>query len=345
MMISRLALITCTLIGSAASMKASSALGSKLLSKARKTEEGEVDYSWVMDYSIKFEKCHTVTQSGADEDGVQTMYRENTVEFKLCPTDQCMYGCEGGDYLVDMASFVDLYTEARMTAQELECEEIRENCDCDDVDDEDGCQAQCYTNAGLDYCVEGDDDGAAEFNLQEYLECIEIENQYGDAVEGENYYVGMKCSENGEEVNLKVYTNALCTVEGSDAIYASFMGETLPYADGTNIVAENCVSCSEADGNDDAAAYALTEFCGTSYTSAAKCENDMSISDPILDGCDYIQNLYLREDNYKPRGSMWPLVGMWIFFITTIIFAAVAGRMHMMRSTKIQLNSADGAVV
>jgi len=337
-MIFRLAVIA-ALVGNALSMKADSALGRELLSRARKLEEDAVDYSWVMDYSIKFKECHTITQYGGavdgdDEGGDVSTWKQNLVEFNLCPSDTCGYGCEGGDYIVNMADFVDLYTESRLNAEELACENLRENCGCDDADDEDACEYNCYINAGLDYCIDGDDDGEA-FNLQEYLECVEIEDQYGY---GNSYYTGLTCSENGQRINLAIYYDNMCTVRGPDEIFAKYMGLSLPYEEET-IVDQDCVSCSVNNGD----GYELSEFCGDSYASAAKCETDMTLNNPNYDGCEYINNIYLKEDGYIPRKSPMPLILAWVFGISTVVLAAIAGKMHS--NPAISLNSKDGAVV
>jgi len=347
-MIFRLVLISAALWGSATSMKLDSSLGRELLSRTRNVEqEEEVDYSWIMDYSMKFTSCHTITQYGAvdgdEADGNGGTWKQTLVEYRLCSSDECGYGCKGGEYLVNMIDFVDLYTEARLTAEELACETTRENCYCDDVDDEDGCQAQCYVDAELDYCVEGDDDAEA-FNIQEYLECQLLENQNGGQYYAQEYYVGLSCSENGQRVNLAVFTDAYCTVPGPNNIYASYIGETLPYAD-ESIVAENCVGCSQSNGDDDAG-NEVSEFCMTSYEAAVKCESKLNIYNPITNGCDYLHNLYLREDNYNPVGHTKTLVAAWVFFVSTIVLAVVAGRLHKKANQKINLNGDNmGAVV
>jgi len=336
-------LISAALLGSVTSMKVDSSLGRELLSRSRNLDE--VDYSWMLDYNIKFARCHTVTQYGAvdGEDANENggTWKETLVKYKLCPADECGYGCSGGEYLMNMKDFVDLYTENKLTADELACETTRENCVCND-DDEDACQNTCYEAAEQDYCIETDDDGEA-FNVQEYLECAVLENQNGDDGNGDVYYVGPTCSENGQRVNLAVFMDEFCTELGPSAIYATYTGETLPYAE-ESIVAENCVSCT-VSGDDDAADE-VSGFCGDSYLAAAKCEANMDIYNPITAGCDYIHSIYLREDGYTPVGHTWTLIAAWVFLSTTCILAVVAGKMHQEASKKILLNPNNaGAVV
>lgn len=339
----RFTLISAALLGSVTSMKVNSSLGRELLSKSRNLD-GEVDYSWMLDYSMKFARCHTVTQYGAvdGEDGNENggTWQQTLVKYKLCPSNECGYGCSGGEYLTDMKDFVDLYTENEMTAKELACETTRENCVCND-DDEDTCMNTCYEAAEQDYCVETDDDGE-EFNVQEYLECAVLENQNGND-NGSVYYVGPKCSENGQRINLGVFMDEFCTVAGPSAIYASYTGDTLPYAE-ESIVAENCVGCT-VSGDDDAADE-LSGFCTDSYMSAVKCENNMNIYNPITNGCDYIHSIYLRDDSYNPVGHTWTLIAAWVFLSSTCILAVVAGKMHQAANQKILLNPSNaGAVV
>ena len=91
----------------------------------------------------------------------------NLVKFKLCPTNKCGYGCKGAEYLTDMNEFVNAYTEWQMNDIEYKCEQIRENCACDgdDVDDEDTCESNCYSTAGMtDQCVENENDNVSISN-------------------------------------------------------------------------------------------------------------------------------------------------------------------------------------
>jgi len=337
----RLAFLS-ALIGSAASLKTNSKGGRELLSNSRKLEQDN-DFTWIVDYSMKFANCHTITQYNMEGDEEQgNVYKETLIKYKLCKTGKCGYGCKGGEYLTDMASYIDAYTEAKMNAREYACEMVRENCNCeDDQNDDEKCEKQCYIDAGLDYCIENDDDGE-EFNLQEFLECREIEDQNGGYY-NQQYFVGPKCSSNGERINLAVFTDEFCTVEGPAEMYAKFYGETLPYKS-TSIVEADCVECAQADGDD--GAYEISEMCMEQYMISAKCESKLSIYNPDTSGCDFIDNLYLREDNYKPMKHTSAVGMAWFFFISTVGLAAVAAHLHMQTNKKIVLNeNPNGAVV
>ncbi len=153
-----------TLFSTAAALKAESQEGQALLAKSRSLDDAN---SWVMDYSLVFQSCHTVSQYVGDEggdDGQAIQYR-NLVKYKLCPTKKCRSGCTGAEYVTDMNSFVDAHTEWRMNEQEYKCEQVRENCDCDNYygDDDQKCENQCYVNAGLSECIEEDDNDVSLF--------------------------------------------------------------------------------------------------------------------------------------------------------------------------------------
>ena len=102
-------------------ISASSPIGRSLLSKARSLE-GNQNFGWVSNYSIKFEKCATSTdyyaaqyfggngqnggqnQNGENRNGYGGMYEQRLVHFKLCPSDSCGSCSKGGDYVIDLVS-------------------------------------------------------------------------------------------------------------------------------------------------------------------------------------------------------------------------------------------------
>lgn len=157
-------------------VKADSKFGKKLLSKARALNEDR-DWTWVATYSIKYRGCTSLVQlrdeegGGGGGDGESLLYTQNLVKFSLCPSDSSCSTCKGGaDYVVNMMEFVDAWTEFKMDAQEQACENVRENCYCNNnYNDDQACENQCYTDAGLTDCINYD--GDQEFEIQRYLEC------------------------------------------------------------------------------------------------------------------------------------------------------------------------------
>lgn len=159
-----------SLATAASALKADSQEGRHLLSVARALEDGQAN-SWIVNYSIKFESCHTVNQynfgegrqgggGGQDQQNGGTA-QMNLVKFKLCPSNKCGYGCKGGEYIAPMNEFVDAYTEWKMNDQEYKCEQIRENCDCQYYNgDEETCQYNCYVAKGMaNVCVDQNQQG------------------------------------------------------------------------------------------------------------------------------------------------------------------------------------------
>jgi hypothetical protein len=153
---------------------ADSKLGNKLLSMAtvvqdaRHLENGDRDVSFIANYKLKYLGCSSITSmnsgegGGGGQDGESMIYTQNLVRFALCP-GSCSSCTNGGEYVVNMETFVDTYTEAKLTEQEYACETVRENCYYDD-------ETTCYTEAGMTECIDYDD-GQEEFEIQRYLEC------------------------------------------------------------------------------------------------------------------------------------------------------------------------------
>ena len=256
-----------------ADIKAESALGKKLMSKARQLEqnnqEQEHDPSWMVNYSIKYLSCAslpTLREEGGGDEGI--LYNQNLVKFALCPSDSCD-SCSNGQaqYVVNMMDFVDIYTEMKLTEQEMACENMREyGCNCENANDDEACENACYANAGMEYCIEYE--GQEEFEIQRYLECAELEagennnnngngnyyqqnNNNGNVNMNWQYYVGMACSESdGKSINLAVYTDAGCSQKAGSGIYEALnYGNSLPFENEPIVSLNDCISCQQVDEN------------------------------------------------------------------------------------------------
>jgi len=328
-MLKSLALATTLLVGTYADIKANSRLGRSLLGSARRLEDGgddeadeQMDYSYVANYSIKFQGCDSVTQwnMGEDDDNGVRIKKVNFARFRLCPIDSCSddnkVGCtsEYGDYIVDLNTFVQSYLEDKQQTEEYNCEYLQENscgCDNDNVDDEDGCLNTCYANAGMDYCIEDEDQGE-QFQAQDYAQCAQFEYEQNDdgnqrrleeAEEEVQYFIGAYCASDDGDVRLGFFSDDTCTQESSTSYY-SLTGSTLPYAD-ESIVSTNCVSCKAVDNDanqDDNyggdAEDQVKEMCEEVYMYAGKCESYMGIQYPIETGCNYIEGLKINSSRH-----------------------------------------------
>jgi hypothetical protein len=155
-------------------ISADSKFGQRLLSKARALENQDRDVTFVAKYSIKYTGCATLVtlnQEGNGNNDGGILQSQNLAKFSLCPTDGECGTCKGGaDYVINMMEFMDAWTEYKMTAEEYACENIRENCYCNNMyNDDQACENYCYAQAGMTDCIEAE--GQEEFELQRYLEC------------------------------------------------------------------------------------------------------------------------------------------------------------------------------
>jgi hypothetical protein len=335
----------------AAALKAGSKAGQMLLSKARRLND-EVDMSWVANYSIQFDKCHSLIQVGGEEqqkDGGSMIYTYNLVTFSLCPTDTCGSSKHTGcaQYVVGMDIFVDMYTETKLEEQEAACEYVRENC----AGDDDGAEDQCYINAGLEDCIEVE--GGDEFEIQRYLECAEMEgndnnnnnnnyNANGNYAKYayNQYFIGPYCSSDGNSISMAVFYDEGCSAKATETdIYSTLFGKELPFSS-ESIVKNDCISCKEVqedDGNnnanDEADEDQVIEFCEELYDTSGKCETNVASTATYPDesACEYINKILPRlEANSKSISSGSSTSGTaakafaWIFACTTIALGAYA---------------------
>lgn len=259
------------------------------------------------------------------------MYQQRLVHFKLCPSSSCS-SCEGGaDYVIDMNEYVNAYIESKMDAQEYNCERVRENCYCEDANDDEACEASCYYQAGLDYCGEqnqNNENGQQQFNLQDAVECrrLEIDDealqyymyQNGGANQMNNmqYYqqggqqnqqrmelfVGPYCSSNGKSIHLGVFMDETCSYDAPKGIYSKITGQSLPYSS-ESLIDSTCVSCKEPQDYDEnnqgdqQDEDEVLEVCERLYQQSGKCEANLAAVNqqygvyPNTYGCEFIKGL------------------------------------------------------
>jgi len=324
-------------------LSADSRLGASLLSKSRLLEDADgYDYSYVANFSIKFQGCHHVSQWNNDADGddnirIQT---KRLVRFRLCPSGSCTNdktsGCSSGygDYIVDMDTFLDAYLQDKQETEEYNCQNAQENiCGCgnDNVDYEDACLANCYKDNGMDYCIENDDDNAAaQVDAADYAQCAQA-NFGGRRRLDEDvaYYIGAYCANQGGEVRLGLFLDDTCSEE-SDTSYYTLTGADLPYSD-KSLVSDSCISCKEPEnnqnGNDDQDADQVKEMCENLYTYSGKCETYMSINYINEAACSYIEGIkIIRDDGVirtsATRKSKGAAVAIGLFATTAILLGS-----------------------
>ena len=372
---------------SSVSIPATSRIGNRLMSKARRLEQNGDDaysYSWVKDYSIKFNNCHTTFEFRADggsnsEDGEDSAPVESMrlVSFKLCPTStdetlgqyDMMSSCgtcrNGAEYLVEMREFLEAYLEFQMTQKEYNCEMVKENCGCEDddqYDDDQTCYATCYAAAGLDYCDEydsndGDDNNDYEFDLYEHLECENVMDNDDDS-NNARLYVGAYCSSNGNNIYLGEFTDRQCTQKAEEGSYYALFGQQLPYQDTSIVDYNKCLSCLEpAEYDDDANndnedGDQVREICEELYDRSAKCEQNLAdgVTYSKSNGaCDYMHNMLPLAERVATgkSGRTASTFFAGLFFMSTVGVTAWAVMLYRKlegSSGAVGLSSQDGEV-
>lgn len=249
-----------------------SAIGQKLMSQARALEQAD-DMTWIANYSIKYLGCSSLIQVNGEGGGGEDqslLYTQNLVKFALCDTSSGCSSCGNGaaQYVVPMMTFVDAWTESKMQAQERVCENVRENCYCENANDDEACEAACYQQLGMDYCIQyGDQEN---FEVQRYLECNELEGANGNNNNNNNgngngnyqyqqnynngvnmyaqYWMGPTCANDGKSINLAVFTDAGCTEKAGSGVYEAFnYGASLPYEKESLVDSSECMSCKQVN--------------------------------------------------------------------------------------------------
>lgn len=317
-------------------VKADSPLGMSLLSKARKLEEDEeIDFTWVSDFSIKFQGCHHVSQWNEEADGEEDVRIETKrlVRFRLCPANECSPdkagGCDSGygDYIIDMNTFLESYYQALEDYNEYRCEYTAQVlCDCEDGDDkgddfdEELCEYDCYVEHGIeDTCADrnpyedDEQEEEEEFNLADYVECqqAKFENDNRRKLEQEEieYFIGPYCAEQGGAIFLGLFTDDTCTTfadeDGGSSAYSYMAGKSLPYAD-ESLISMDCISCKEPedfneDGNDAEDEDEVIEMCEQIYEQSGKCEQGLEatgyVNEANNNACNYIAGIkVVRKD-------------------------------------------------
>lgn len=290
-----------------------SSLGSKIMANARSLEDaGEIDFTWVADFSIKFQGCHHVTQWNDAADGEEDVriQTKRLIRFRLCPTGSCSAssasGCNSayGDYIIDMNTFLATYYEAVDDYNQFKCQYTTQTmCDCNDDDgkgddfDAEVCEYECLSKYNmLDICDArnpyNDDQQQQQekFQLADYVGCVQYQPQNQNQDQGGRrldqeqemqYYIGPYCAEQGGAIYLGLFSDDTCSsfadnYAGVTTYKGLSGGESLPYAK-QSIITMDCISCKEPeefnnDGNDAQDADQVIEFCEQIYDMAGKCE-------------------------------------------------------------------------
>jgi hypothetical protein len=317
------------------SIKVDSPLGAKIMEQARKLEENAVDFTWVANFSIKFQGCHHVTQwnENANQDEDVKIQTKRLIRFRLCPTDSCSSssssGCSSsyGDYVLDMNTFLTSYYQAVDEYNQYKCAYIATyECSCSDDDGKgddfnmETCISDCYTANGVSDICEGQQNNnnnnnnhdAQNFNLANYVGCQNARFQNNNRIlaEENQYFIGPYCAAQGGAIFLGLFTDDTCTSfadqYGGTQTYSSLTGGVaLPYSS-QSVITMDCVSCKEpadnnVEGNDAEDTDEVNEMCERIYDYAGKCESALKstgyVSEANENACNYIAGIkVLRKD-------------------------------------------------
>jgi len=276
----------------------------------------------------------------------------------MCPTDTCSgeqgTGCDSGygDYVLDMSTYTEAYLEAKQEAQENACDQAKDNCACDgdDNDDEEACENQCYSDAGMSYCVRDED----ELEVRDYMECAQYEIpeadddnrrrrlEDGDGEEEQEeeeevlYYIGPYCANQGGSIHLGFFTDDTCSEYADDnagaSTFATLSGSSLPYSK-KSLVSKECLSCmANKEDNDDDAEQAdeASEVCEQLYQGAGKCESYLSTDYPNEAACSFMEGIkVIKTDGTvnigapgasKAASSFIGIFGVSFFFLGAYVY-------------------------
>lgn len=341
-------------------ISANSKLGGNIMSKARRLDNNNNDEAgaWVAQYSIVFQKCavsneYFAFEGNNDRNNWQT--QQKLVHFKLCPTGSS--SCKSGaDYVVPMNDFVEMYLQSKMDAQEYNCEMVKENCNCENANDDEACETQCYVNAGLDYCEDdknnnNNQDGVYEFELEKAGDCAKMDvdedtlyyylqqnggsgyNMYGNNQGEMGLFIGPQCSANGKSIFLNVFMDEWCSIEAPKGAFAKFTyGQELPYSS-TSIVETNAISCkepqdaNEQNNGDYQDEDEILEVCERLYENAAKCEDNLPSGTtyyPNSYGCTLVKSLKKPGKSGTGKSGVTAKFFAGLFGIAAIGFAGAA---------------------
>jgi len=316
--------VTSSTIGYGTSISANSQMGMHILSNARRVEDAnEQDFTWVSEYSLKYQGCHHVTQwnEEADEGEDVRLETKRLVRFRLCPTYSCSPssggGCSSGygDYIIDMNTFIEGYMENKEQVEQYQCEYTSQfTCDCENSDDRETCEYKCFYDNNMKYCIDQDMDDNAQEDLQvaDYMMCNNYEppnnnNRRLDENEVE-YFLGPYCAESGGSIYLGMFTDDSCSLfadnNGGRSTYLTITGQSLPYSS-ESLIGADCFSCVEPqdvnqqNNQDQQDEDEIKEFCLELYQAAGKCENKLNINnfEPNNNACTYMKGIKITRSN------------------------------------------------
>jgi hypothetical protein len=256
-----------TLLAAASAASSNSALTTRLLEDAGGNGANggyqDIGTGFLMNYDMVFLKC----ASGFDITNADGSVDTSAAIFRFCPAGEACSSkkatsCSSGygDYAVGLTSFAKIF---------LETFNRNNNNNNNNADNNGGQQQQ-----------------QQQFNLAEYGECRQFKaDKYanggyyasGKAVtEGQAFYIGPACAQDGGSIRLGLFTDAYCTTAAEDITFEDITGMELPYEDGGMVPTDECRYYYCYGENVNNGQMELFNFCTQNYANAAyKCESKM----------------------------------------------------------------------
>jgi hypothetical protein len=297
-------------------------------------------------------------------------------KFKLCQNNDCGSCRNAGEYIVDMKEFIETYQEAQKEANEYVCENANYECEtaCENGynyynnnnnnanyyynnnngggnnNNNNNCVYYCLVDKKLDFCIEGDQGGQGQQNVNEMAECRPLNEQEGGNNNNNNnknnnyynnystqtYYVGAYCTSSG--VYVGTFTDSTCTKHAPSGTYEKYMyGYSLPT---TPLVSTGCLSCNGNNNNNNNGGNnnnnnnynnynggnSVSETCLKLYEGAAKCEKNVKgVTYPDTSGCEMINTILPKISSAFKSATGGPSVAKICAWTFGIGFVALAG--------------------
>jgi len=349
-------------------------LGSRIMSHSRSLENtASIDFTWVADYSIKFQGCNHVSQWNDAAEGTNDVriQEKRLIRFRLCPTKSCSAnsaaGCSSsyGDYIIDMNTFLNSYYQAVEHYNQYRCQATLQKCDCqnEDVDfDVEACESQCYATYGMSDICDSQDSSKGTTFLANYVGCAQLrleqaEGQEQNGQQQTKYFIGPYCAEQGGSIYLGLFTDDTCSefadsYKGSST-YKTLLGQSLPYSK-ESIITEDCLSCKEPqeynlNGNDGQDSDRVSEMCEQIYYTAGKCESAMKSTGYLYqineNACTYISGIkVVRKDGIITQaGSNMNKTASIFIGIFVVAFVLLAAYVYFLKTKldRVAINLAD----
>lgn len=167
------------------------------------------------------------------------------------------------------------------------------------------------------------------FAVDEYAICAQYEgDNNGD---GNTYYIGPACTEDGTSIKLDLFEDEYCYQESSAEFSDISNGLTLPYSDG-GLVSNQCADCA---GYDEDGYVELREICSELYEQTSyRCETNWNAPHYYWDhvteiyrygqdtlGCNFISRLEKKES--APVNETMGLI-----FVSFLLAVSIGGAVY-----------------